>query len=207
MDFTRREFQRVAELSPGLSTVAALSHDNRTMYQFSKAPPANRFTAIVGLDLSSGTERTIFTLPGPTEALPKQGGVALALNPRGTTLALMMTNPQTRETVFSIVGIEGTGYRVIYGTADVADVPDQLTWTSDGRALLFLMTSNGSTSRLMRMRIDTERPQPEFTGLAVDDLKSLAVSQDGKRVAYGNIGRGSGQLFVLDLASLAGQPR
>jgi Tol biopolymer transport system component len=70
-----------------------------------------------------------------------------------------------------------------------------LTWTPDGRYLLFARSASPTRAELMR--VPAEGGAPESTGLSGRGLSLLSVHPDGSRLAYTQ-----GQYFQVDVWAL-----
>ena len=150
----------------------------------------------MAVDLASEKETTIFELPGPAESLPQPAGVGLSLSPDGRTLALVITNARTGDAVLITIGVDGTGYREVFGGFKTPGAFDRLAWTRDGRSLIFTIRS-GVSSRVMRIGVNGG--QPEFTGLEVDRIGTWSLSPDGQRLAYARTVTTSNELWAIDV--------
>ena len=133
--------------------------------------------------------------------MPRPAGIGIAISPDGRTLALALTNPQTRETRLGLVDIDGSNHRQLYGPYRVNATYDKLAWMKDGRSILFV-TSDRRDWQIMR--IASEGGEPEFTGLAIKDLSTFDVSSDGTRIAFSTTGAGTKSAEIMAIANLPG---
>jgi Tol biopolymer transport system component len=69
----------------------------------------------------------------------------------------------------------------------------------DGRSILFV-TSNRRDWQIMR--IASDGGEPEFTGLAVNDLATFDISPDGLRIAFCTMGSGTKSAEIMAIANL-----
>jgi Tol biopolymer transport system component len=206
VDVRQRTTRSVIPPTPGRSGVAALSPDGRTLFQFAKDSSTDDtsvpFSRIIATNLGTAEEREVVRLPGTRGDLPLPSRVTLAISPDGTTLAVVTgkgNTPNNQSTSLSLVGIDGTGFREIHSFLNSGQVNDRLSWTRDGRFLLFAAVENN----LWRvMRIPVSGGQPEFTGLETRYLGPFSVSPDGQRMAFTVTDVSGNELWAADLSHL-----
>ena len=110
------------------------------------------------------------------------------LNPDGRSFWVVRF-PSAQEWRFARVSIDGTAYKdLAKGASALAD----MTWTRDGRAVLYAESTDGHDWRIMR--ISADGGNPTFTGLEVKKPSafwSFDLSPDGKRIVF------SGTLYSI----------
>jgi Tol biopolymer transport system component len=102
-----------------------------------------------------------------------------------------------RQALLFVVAI---GYREIYRGFFAANHNDKVKWSKDGRSILFAEnTDRRNPPRNWRiMRIGVEGGEPEFTGLAVEDLSTFDLSPDGSRIAFSKTARTTQEYWSID---------
>jgi Tol biopolymer transport system component len=111
------------------------------------------------------------------------------------------------------VNTDGTEYREVFGPFTGITAGDRLSWTNDGRAILFVSREGASgecrvSSCLFKlMRVGADGGSPEFTGLEMNlgTTGVFSVSTDGSRIAFDTTLPGSDELVALDVSSLMKQ--
>jgi Tol biopolymer transport system component len=217
----RRLFDRDAN-SRSRTVVGTVSPDDRTLYLGARNA-GGRLTEIVGVDLATGVERPIFTLPGAGLA----GGIGLVVSPDGTTLAWMTSGsaPSTEHAEARIysVGVDGSNYREVFGpfpTGAGNMIADKMRWTPDGHNLVFVDFDANNNWRLMRVPAaggKAELDGLDFATLArrigglrmiPGSLFNLDLSPDGSRALVSTMTLGMHELWALDnLPSVASRGR
>ena len=164
------------------------SPDDKTVYMVRRDPkdPNNVPDQIVAVDLGTGQEKLIFTMPD-------SGATSIVVSSDGRTLVLKW--PDQKTVRFARVNVDGTGYRETFNMARQDD-GGAMALTKDGRWLLF-EESRDDRWRLMRLPI--EGGKPEFTGVEIEATRNqnLDLSPDGSRLAFSNI-KGVQELWALD---------
>ncbi len=156
----------------------AFSPDDRTIYvsrndekDWAKLP-----AHILSVDLTSGAEKEIFTMPEP-------GYVHLLLTPDGRTLVIWQRADQKMAHSYRL-NVDGTGYREI-STIAQKDFRNNFTLTQDGRWILLAKRNDDKNWELIRIPI--EGGAPESTGVVLDGAlyeRSLDLSPDGSRIVF-----------------------
>jgi serine/threonine-protein kinase len=136
------------DLPPGLTRTAeaALSRNGRTLYSMAHDPVHSRTAGpdrVIAIDVETGRVRFIVALEGPPETLPGGGGVAIGVDPDGSTLAIAAGND--RGTRLIRVGTDGTGYRELYGPYTSDSPYRKLDWSPDGKTIFFSVATPGVT--------------------------------------------------------------
>jgi Tol biopolymer transport system component len=191
LDLKSGEFTEVVAPDPLFLSLSALSPDDKTVYialHDDKKEPGG----IVAVDLATGEKKPILT-----------GFInGLALSPDGRTLAVARSVPRDKhwESHLSRVRVDGSDLRDLYTPEpeteqDVFGGGPMLTWTRDGRSILF-----GVDTRDWRlMRIAADGGQPEFTGLLTTGLRhDIAISPDGARAAFSHGKYSVKETWVID---------
>jgi Tol biopolymer transport system component len=171
----------------------AFSPDDRTIYasrndekNWAKLP-----AHILSVDVTSGKEKDIFTMPEP-------GYANLLLTPDGRTLVIWRRLDQvTRMSQIARLNVDGTGYREIYAMAEKDFRGNNFTLTHDGRWILLAKRHDDNWQLI---RIPIEGGAPESTGVELDgDLygRSIDLSPDGSRIAFSTSKRVE-ELWSLD---------
>jgi Tol biopolymer transport system component len=178
-----------------LSTEAvALSSDDKTAY-LTIHDEKSKNTSIVSVDLATLEQKRVWNAPFASET-DSFVDRKLALSPDGRTLAMVVWDTKTAHLIR--VATDGTRYQVLYsspkprsdsGKPEIS--PGALSWTRDGRALLF---GERETDQLRVMRISSDGGKPEFSGLAISQatapgtgwhiISDLEVTPDGRQIFF-----------------------
>ena len=177
-----------------------LSPDDKTLYSIRHDPNDSTVAmvpdSIVAIDVGTGQEKKIFTFPAP-------GPSGLAVSPDSRALVIWWNNQLAKRRHFARVAADGGGYREIYDLPWLpANASGNVTWTQDGKNILFDRMADENTLQIMRFPADGGTPQ--FTGLEITGrLQNLDLSPDGSRIAFSRLKVG-GDIWALDnvLASL-----
>lgn len=180
------------------SFVGVLSSDDKTFYVVARARTEGLWTRIVGVDLATGVERRIATLPGSGLATPP----AVAIAPDGSTLAIRAEDGR-----IMTVRVDGSEYREVQGPfpgfvnpygLDATGSPAFMQWTPDGKSIVFVANASGAPIgwRLMKVaaiggpaeidylessRLDSAVPLPRQ---GVGSLYTIDLNLDGSRIAF-----------------------
>ena len=146
---------------------------------------------IMAVNLTSGQERLVFTMPNP-------GNAWFALTPDVRTFVVMRKDQKSRTTHFSRLNADGTGYREIYNLPTKA-FRDNFAITKDGRYLLVAKRNEeGKNWSLLRIPIEGGAPEP--IGVELEENlydRSIALSPNGTRIAYSST-KFNGEIWALD---------
>ncbi len=190
------------------SEVSALSPDSKTLYLTARKDRQAPWTEIVGVDMATGVERPIATLPAP--GLPGSAP-GFAVSPDGTTIVLQawVGAQGSGKARLITVRVDGTDYRELYGPFDGEGFADRTRWTPDGQSIVFV-AATGPTSGWRVMRIAATGGQPEFDGLAspgltgsvpipeITAIANMDLSPDGSRIIVGARTRQTWDVWVLE---------
>ena len=188
----------------------AVSRDGRSLYI------ARELQGIVRFDLSTGEETLVYADPSSLHAL-------VAVSPDGATLAFTAadtassTDPVNHGSLLLVMPSDGQGVaREVYRTHHPEHLSHRtgLSWTPDGRALLFERfvaeetpsdekeCSGTNVCRfLSRIAIDGGTPQDlvqldcTYTATGCRPLR-LRVHPDGRRIAF-NWGNSKGEIWMM----------
>jgi Tol biopolymer transport system component len=175
IDLKTAEFKAL----PAASGSSAPSPDDKTLYVARRDPRDSNNTPdhILAVDLTTGQEKEIFTMPEP-------GFANLLLTPDGRTFVIWRADQKTRTVHFYRLNVDGTGYREVYTFAQKDFRGNNFTLTKDGRWIL-LAKQHDDNWELIRAPI--EGGAPESTGVVLDATlypRSLDLSPDGSRIAF-----------------------
>jgi Tol biopolymer transport system component len=166
-----------------LNHFGALSLDDKTLYAAADDQTTNSvsFDDIVALDLASGEQRRIATLPPGGTARGVGTSVQLSLSPDGTTLAVLSRSgdrdanrPTLNGASLYTIDVRDGSLRQIH--KDFKNATDaKVTWSKDGKSIYFVEygTADGGLSSDWRvMRIAREGGAPVATSLSRATLQS-----------------------------------
>ena len=174
------------------SAESALSADRATLYAAAHDGTRQTFDRIVGIDLQSGAVRSVFRLPGDEGEFPGGGSVGLSASPNGRMIAIV-TLAQRRARL-AVVGVDGRGYREIYGPFPSDSPFGQVGWTSDSSAVFVgqvtPFSGAGVNWRVWRVSLAGGAPQPATSVINGPGVAAtFDVSPDGRLLAiYPNNG-------------------
>jgi Tol biopolymer transport system component len=192
LDSKSGEFKRITTDS-FLTGIRALSPDDKTLYFLSRDPTKVSIVndRILAVDLNTKKEKEVLVLTGKRPP-------SFVISPDGRRLLVAVIESNSSEARLALVNVDGTGYREIYASYRSTDAFDKLAWTKDGRSILFADEVDRNSFRIMRIGIDGGKP--EFTGLAVKDLRFFDVSPDGSRIAFQPmpVATSTSELYVID---------
>ncbi len=157
-------------------------------------PPDGRSFLVAGsgviraYDVATGDAREVYKSP-PGWILRN-----LTISRDGSTLAFSVSHRALDRTVIYTLPAAGGEAREIARMTE-AVTREGLTWTPDGRYLLFARSASPTQAELMR--VSAEGGAPESTGLSGRGLSLLSVHPDGSRLAYT-----LGQYFQVDVWAL-----
>jgi hypothetical protein len=177
------------------SDAIALSTDDKTLF-LTIYDEKSKTTSIESVNLATLERKRVWASPFPTETVDYVDR-KLALSPDGRTLALVLSDSKRAHLIR--VGTDGAGYRILYSAAKPRSDsgnpelwPGGLSWTRDGRALLFM--EKDKTDHLRVMHVPAEGGKPKFTGLDISrttlpggswhTISDLVVISDGRRIAF-----------------------
>ena len=187
VDLKTGEFKQVMAFkpSPKHGTIGALAPDDKTLYV-----GTNDRAGILAFDLSTGQQRTVFTLSGTQ----KLAGWALA--DEGRRVALILADNKDGYAVAS-VSVAGTDYRELYSWSQPAFGVQLATGTA-GKGILFSMKPPDAPWRIMR--ISATGGTPEFTGVqSANRIRWFSSNKEGSRLAYSsNESLGGWDVFSMD---------
>ena len=171
------------------SNASVLSPDNRTLYLPMRAHAKAPWTGIVKVDLETGVESGMLTLPTPG----LEGNIGVAMNPDGNMLAI-----HTHDGRILTMRADGGDYRQLSGPwPGGGGWPDLMRWTPDGRFIVF-PAENGEKSGWHLLKIASAGGEPELEGLDSSKFVSAAplprlqprslfnldLSVNGRRLAF-----------------------
>jgi hypothetical protein len=187
-----RDHRRFSEIMPLVTpegrrgNMVALSPDGATIYA-SQTDPSN-VVRLVAFDVATRQSRVIFEPP------TRQGQVNLTINPAGTVLAGSQGLPGGRAQLFT-VGVDGLGYREVYGPFATVHNWDLHAWTPDSSAIVFVEGQQAGEWQLMRVPATGGAATP--TGLSYAGLTQsqpelrlqqpyrMTLMPDGRTVVLG----------------------
>jgi Tol biopolymer transport system component len=214
--FTRLFARNTAAHERSFSTV--LSPDNKMLYMSVRAQDKGPWTAIVGVDLATGVERSLLTFPTPLSGRSQPG---LALSPDGTTLAIHTWADETsQDGRLLTVRLDGTGFRELVGPFAGGGWSDRVSWTPDAQSILFVRQQSPGPEgswQMMQVPVTGGAALPDgldtanFTSavrmprVETGNVSGFGLSADGTRIVFSSRTIPTYDLRVLDnvLAVLA----
>ncbi|MGD2217031.1 MAG: hypothetical protein PVJ64_09750, partial [Gemmatimonadales bacterium] len=133
---------------------------------------------IVTRDLESGSEQVLYRAPEP--ALMGPGNIALSPDRRKLALYLAPEDT-TKASSLMLVPVAGGTPRELHRFASDAPGPSNLTWTPDGRHLVY--TTSWDAAGLWRLPVEGSVPERlEWEGM--DEQRDIRFHPDGQRIAF-----------------------
>jgi hypothetical protein len=190
---------------PNLSATE-VAPDGLTLY----APADDRessgvsFDRIVAIDIATGHQRLIASLPATGTARSVPASVGVAVSPDGRQLAIVghlgdrdrNAARSTEGAELYVVNVDGTGFQEVYGPY-VNRSSAKVAWTADSKAVYVVRQVDREDEGWEVLRVDPSIPAapavtvfssislkslPEYARFQGAGLKSLAVSADGKHL-------------------------
>lgn len=168
-----------------------------TLYTAVRANLKSPWTGIIGLDLATGAERPVVTLPGSGVSSISPPG--LAISPDGNTLAIeTMSEGSSPERRIMTVRTDGSDLRELVGRIPNGGGPDRMRWTPDGQFIVYVAGGSPLQGAARVMRISVSGGEAEFDGLdssrldsavplpllEVGNVASIDLSPDGSRIVF-----------------------
>jgi len=152
--------------------------------------------SIMMRDLETSREKQLYLARWP------EGIGPLIISPDGRELALRWSNQDTGTTALRVLSVTGGEPRELIRVQRPESLAARgtLAWSADGRYLLFGKSRKpGSLEEqtIELWRIPADGGQPQEVGLAMDQLRSLRVHPDGRRIAF-TAGRRKAEMWVLE---------
>lgn len=188
LDLRSGEYKKLVASPAGRSGVVAISPDGKSLYVGEEGANAREIFCV---DLASGSERSIGTLPSGG------GTPGLSISPDGTSLVAQTWADQPKRLGrLIIVKTDGSGTRELLSSFPADRTLSVVRWTADGRHILYFTTAENGDWRLMR--ISPTGGQPEFAGLDSTKLTgtvripppgpfsplSMDASPDGTQIVF-----------------------
>jgi Tol biopolymer transport system component len=169
-----------------------LSPDDRTLYLLPiNTPDPGVRNRVVVVDLTTGQERVIATLPQPASSI--------SLSPDGRTLALgwLAGAPTDAKLHIARVSVDGSGFREVFTRPDHLFGPGNVAWDRDGHSLLFTQEQPEGATHWGVMRVPAEGGGPATLVFPASNIQSYDLSPDGSRIAYSS-NESATELWALD---------
>ena len=142
---------------------------------------------IVARNVATAVEREIYR-PGDGEK---------AVSPDGKWLAFQVVEPARQTTTRLVPTVGGTARDLINLRApDGVYSFGGLSWTPDGKRVLFVKARNG-TDRREVWHVDVESGRAEPTGLSAPGLQYVRLHPDGRQLAY-SAGKRQEEIWVIE---------
>jgi len=179
------------------SVTGRLSHDGLTFYTLARTGKSGNWTQLVGVDVMTGSERGIATLPGEGLAAPVTAG--LAVSPDGKSLAIQVVaavERRPRATLFVLDLGNGAARQLHQPFLAGGYSPMLPAWSPDGQRVLVGQREDQSSWRVVSVPVnatsdpalvfDLSRLQTAIAlpGIRPDSGGGITVSRDGSRMAF-----------------------
>jgi Tol biopolymer transport system component len=155
------------------------SPDGNTIFYPKAAAPADvNGSRLVARDLRSGQE---------TVVIEKRGLYAGVMSPDGQRL-LIATSDGKVQVLLVMPAAGGEAREVVRLEGGFPGSADSLSWTSDGRSVVFLKAVKGKDGQWQLWRVGTEGGEPQQIGvIAARQLVGMRLHPDGRRVAITDV--------------------
>ena len=173
---------------------AFLSDSRSILYTYQ----STRTHLILRRDLESGEEEVVRTFDG---IIPR-----MALSPDGRRLALIRVRSPSSEAegrTLELMPAGGGASRELLKTQDyfkgISFELGGLTWTPDGRELLFVKGFGFDLKPTQLWRISADGGEPQRLGIEMVGLRDIDLHPDGRRIAFtGEHGGGANEVWVME---------
>ena len=164
------------------------SPDGKRIFLWGPGSPLGKQNALMVRDLASGQETTV---------IRRDNLGWFSVSPDGRTVAAFVWE-KGEQTLFTVPAAGGPAHDLVRVATPEANGRVPPAWTPDGRYILFVKGARGRPQQNVQVwRIPAEGGEPLRTGLTVDELWSVRVHPDGRRVALGTAKLDS-QIWVLE---------
>jgi Tol biopolymer transport system component len=187
----------ILQSDPSRSLSSAIwSPDGKTIFY-----TAYRFSSksgqILARDLETGQEKELYAAPPPINNITSS---SLALSPDGKQLGFIWPDQPTRSSALMVIPTAGGVPREIFRVKEPEFISrNALTWTPDGRQLLFLRNrSQSPLSKDELWRISAEGGKPQKTDLAMVGLGAISVHPDGRRLTFTALQNNKNEIWVME---------
>lgn len=160
----------------GITDPAGISPDGKTIF-YRRIIISKKLHQILARDIETGQEREIYSLAAPALVMNP------VLSPDGRHIVFFVDDQQKRALL--VVPVSGGEARELLRVSPPENINYiSLTWTPDGKQILFGKSNAQSGDKSELWRIPLEDGEPQKLGLTIDYLFHLRVHLDGKRVSY-----------------------
>ncbi len=195
IDLQTGEIARVLRCDPG-ERINAGGYGADGKYFFARGNTKEGFSQIVVRDLESGEERELYRFP------TLERGIGIALSPDGRWLSFENAGWGGVRSLRIMPASGGDAKEVwSFGETKRGTPGGNLTWTPDGRYIVFSAPQPSDLRVWDLWRIPVEGGKPEKMGLQKTwGIGSLTIRPDGRRIAFANRGGAStdSELWVLE---------
>ncbi|MFC1765092.1 hypothetical protein ACFL6U_23850 [Planctomycetota bacterium] len=146
------------------------SHDGKSFF-YVETDRKNKLSRILNRDFETGNEKELYR--GPEY-------FSISLSPDGQWLAFAGRKVETEINVMPASGGES---RELCKIIQPANSPTPLTWTADGRYVLF-STVQADTWLSNLWRVPKEGGEPQNLGLEMAEIYNITVHPDGRQIAF-----------------------
>lgn len=166
------------------------SPDGKTIFYISQDAAEGEYFSLFAWDLQTGRE---------TQLARRKDLYSVSVSPDGERLAMRAHDEQTRSQVLLVMPAAGGEARELV-RIDREESNGRVTpvWTPDGRHVVFVKGARGKPTRYVQpWRVPAEGGEPQRFELTIDELWSLRLHPDGRRIAFGTSG-GKAEVWVLE---------
>jgi Tol biopolymer transport system component len=172
----------------------ALSRDGETLYTIGQERDTG-MESVLAVSIATGQVRTIYKTDG---ASPHPQMYALALSPDGRMLAAMTNNPPPEPFAgVLLMGTDGSGVRTLYKAHGDLRAFSGVTWSSDGKQVLFVHTGDQHRPGTELWRIAVSGGEPSPTGIRGPQLREIQSGPNGT-LAYTDGLPKQAELWAMD---------
>lgn len=145
---------------------------------------------VVRRDISTGTETVVYRTPRSDRQM------TLAPSPDGSRVAVLWHDAVRERPTLTVVPLDGGGSRTLFDGEDLAWF-SLLAWTPDSSAILVGRNGTPEAGKVGVWRIPAAGGEPAFIDLAMEGLRDLRVSPDGRRIVF-TAGVNRGDVWVME---------